>query len=120
MIGADDEETMMTATIYPVIVPAEAWDFVEHLGVREAFESYLSMAEAFYRPFAAMTVQYDPYDPTFEDEQLTLQVDALPGGRVGSDADLEWMKIAHERFGGVLCSRITPISYPAVPSPEND
>jgi hypothetical protein len=110
---------MMSATTYPVTVPDEAWGFVERLGLREAFAKYLSMAEAFYRPFAGMTVQYDPYDPTFEDEQMTLQVDALPGGRVGSDADLEWMKIAHERFGGVLCSRVTPVSYLAVPSPES-
>jgi hypothetical protein len=110
---------MMTSTTYPATVPAEAWDFVERLGAREAFAEYLSMAQRFYRPFAAMTVQYDPYDPTFEDEQMTLQVDALPGGRAGSDADLEWMKLAHERFGGLLCSRVTPVSCPASPDAEN-
>jgi hypothetical protein len=68
------------------------------------------MADTFYGPTGAMVVEYDPCDPTFEDEQLTLQVQVLPGGRVGMEADLSWMKLARERLGPALCTRITPVS----------
>ena len=107
----------MTEAASTVAAPVEAWSLVERLGVREAFEAYLSMAEAFYGLGAVMLIEYDPSDPTIEDEQLTLYVRAVAGGRAGADADLEWMRLARERFGPVLCTRITPVSGFAAPKP---
>jgi hypothetical protein len=93
-----------------VSVPAEAWAFADRLGMREAFADYLSMAEDYYSPVAELVVEFDGHDPTFEDEQMTLNVHVSPGGRVGGDADLEWMRRSREHFSPALLTRITPYS----------
>lgn len=110
----------MTAVANAVVVPAEAWHFFDRFGLREVFEAYLSSAGAFYGPTRSMVIRYDPCDPTFEDEQMTLQVEALPGGRAGWDTDLEWMRLARERFGPILMSRVTPNSSFATPDSANE
>lgn len=103
----------MTETDTPITVPQEAWEFLDRLGMRDAFEAYLSMAEDYYSPVAQMIVEFDVFDPTFGDEQITLTVRVAPGGRVGGDADLEWMRRCREHFSPVLLTRVTPYSQVA-------
>ena len=104
------EELVMIGTTAPLTVPQEAWELVDRIRMRGAFEAYLSMAEDYYSPVAEMVVEFDADDPTYGDEQITVIVRVSPGGRKGDDADLEWMRRAREHFSPVLLTRITPYS----------
>ena len=109
----------MTTADCSLDVPGEAWAFADQIGERESFQAYLTLAEEFFSPVDELRVVYDAFDPTFEDEQLTLDISVLLGGRHGADADLQWMKMARSRFGPTICNRITPYSHQAKSSNEN-
>jgi hypothetical protein len=95
-----------------VVVPDEAWAFTASLGMEQEFAELLALTRQFYHPVAELVVEYTPFDPTFKDEQMLAKVAVLPGGRIGSDADREWIDLVWDRFPRPLLTRITTVSYP--------
>ena len=99
-------------------IPAEALDFVDRIASRETLDQYLALTEAYYAPVAEITLDYCEFDPSYGDEQMTLNIVVLPGGRCGSDADIDWMMTTSERFTPQFLTRITPCSFPSVQPAE--